>query len=190
MSYCVYCHTNKINGKKYVGITKQKPEKRWGNGHNYVDNEYFYRAIKKYGWEEFSHDILFTNLSKEEAIAKEIELISKWSLTSRDKGYNIQNGGEGADAISDESKLKISIAKKGHKLSEETKRKMSLSRMGNKHFASIPVAQYDDFGNKLAEFTNSREAERVTGVESRNIRSCLAGKRQHAGGFVWKKIHS
>lgn len=37
-TYCVYIHTNKINGKKYVGQTCQKPEYRWGkNGIDYVE---------------------------------------------------------------------------------------------------------------------------------------------------------
>lgn len=112
MSYCVYCHTNKIDGKKYVGITGQKPEKRWGNGRNYSHNAYFDNAIKKYGWEEFSHEILFTGLSKKEAEDKEIELIAKWGLTNRDKGYNLSNGGEGAASLTDEIKKKISEAKK------------------------------------------------------------------------------
>ena len=34
--YTVYQHKNKINGKIYIGITMQEPEKRWGvNGRNY-----------------------------------------------------------------------------------------------------------------------------------------------------------
>ena len=93
--YCVYCHTNKVNGKKYVGITSRKPEKRWGkNGKGYKCCPYFYRAIKKYGWDTFTHDILFKELSKEEAESKEIELIAEWDLNNTKFGYNITKGGE------------------------------------------------------------------------------------------------
>ena len=190
MKYCVYCHTNKIDGKRYVGITSQKPEKRWGNGCNYSDSPYFYNAIKKYGWEEFSHEILFTGLSKKEAQEKERELIAKWELNDRSYGYNIQKGGEGVDAISDETRRKMSEIRKGKKLSEETKHRMSLGRLGAKHFASIPVAQVNDSGVIIAVFANSREAERATGIESRNIRSCVSGDRLHAGGFSWIRIRS
>lgn len=190
MAYCVYCHTNKINGKRYVGITKQKPEKRWGNGHNYVKNPVFYNALKKYGWEEFSHEILYWGLSEKDAKDKEKHLISKWLLTDREHGYNMSPGGEGAGSISAETRLKISKAKKGQKLSDKSKKKMSLSRTGALHFASKPVGQYDDEGTLLNCFVNSREAQKETGIDARNIRACMSGNRQHAGGFVWKEIRS
>lgn len=186
--YTVYCHTNKINGKRYVGITKQKPERRWGNGCNYSDNTYFFRAIKKYGWEEFTHEILFTGLTKREAQEKEIYLIKKWDLTDRSKGYNISLGGEGVESVSNETKQKMSEKRKGVKLSEETKHKMSVSRTGSKHFASIPLLQLDDNWCIINVFDNSRDAESKTGVDARNIRKCLSGERKHAGGYVWMRM--
>lgn len=188
-TYVVYCHTNRENGKRYVGITCQKPEKRWGNGCNYSGNEYFYNAIKKHGWHNFSHDILYTGLTKEAACCIEQKLIFEWKLTDREFGYNLSPGGEGCNAMSEETKAKLSRQRKGIKLSDETKRKMSVSRTGKGHWASIPVAQCDNNGNVLRVYPNSRLASAATGINDRNIRHCLRGKRQHAGGYVWKIIN-
>lgn len=47
MAYSVYCHTNKVNGKRYIGITKHKPEKRWANGYGYSNNRHFFSACMK-----------------------------------------------------------------------------------------------------------------------------------------------
>jgi len=52
-NYKIYIHINKVNGKMYVGITKQTPEDRWKNGTGYDTSPKFYNAIKKYGWENF-----------------------------------------------------------------------------------------------------------------------------------------
>lgn len=79
--YCVYKHTNKINNKIYIGQTCQKPEYRWGSdGQNYKNNPYFYSAIIKYGWNNFTHEIIYNNLTAEEANQKEIELIKLYII--------------------------------------------------------------------------------------------------------------
>ena len=90
---CVYIHTNKTNGKVYIGITGRNPLERWNNGKGYKLNPYFWKAIKKYGWNGFNHDILEDNLTREEAKEKEIYYIKKYDSTNRSKGYNIQRGG-------------------------------------------------------------------------------------------------
>ena len=61
MSYIIYKHTNKINGKSYIGQTIQKPSRRWRDGKHYID-QIFGVAIKKYGWDNFEHIILTDNI--------------------------------------------------------------------------------------------------------------------------------
>lgn len=92
-TYCVYKHTNKINGKVYIGITYNKPEVRWGNNGIGYKRQKFWNAIQKYGWDNFDHEILFENLSDTQAYEKEIELIALYDSTNKEKGYNIALGG-------------------------------------------------------------------------------------------------
>lgn len=96
--YCVYMHINRVNNKKYIGITSRTPEVRWNNGYGYKGQSVFYNAIKKYGWDMFDHKILFTNLSEEEAKNKEIEMIDKYKTNvykhGHRYGYNMTDGGD------------------------------------------------------------------------------------------------
>ena len=93
--YVVYCHTNIMNNKKYIGITCQETSQRFRNGKGYKSSPHFYNAIKAYGWDGFTHEILAENLSEDEAKSKEIELIAKHKTTNPEFGYNITPGGDG-----------------------------------------------------------------------------------------------
>lgn len=134
--WTVYKHTAP-NGKVYIGITGQKPEYRWNNGNGYIENKHFYSAIRSYKWENFKHDILETGLTKEQACAKEIELIAKYDSANREKGYNNSTGGECSALgihLSAETRRKISESNKGkhkeHHSSPETRRKISEAQKG------------------------------------------------------------
>lgn len=134
--YSVYKHQNKINGKIYIGITMQQPEKRWGNnGINYKSSPHFYAAIQKYGWDNFEHVILFENLTHDEACTKEQELIQQYNSMDREFGYNSTSGGN-AFIMNEETKQKISQAMigntngLGHACPEEKKRKISEAQKG------------------------------------------------------------
>ena len=136
--YCVYKHTNKINGKIYIGITGDVPENRWANGLRYQANAHFTNAINKYGWDGFEHDILYTDLSLQEASKIEVELIAKYQSSDREFGYNIALGGIGSASISDETRKKMSeshLGERNHNFgkpkSDEVKKKLSAS---NKKF--------------------------------------------------------
>jgi len=76
--HVVYKHTNKINGKVYIGITSIEVKKRWSNGSGYTHNDCFTKAINKYGWDNFLHEILFDNLSVEQACVIEKKLILEY----------------------------------------------------------------------------------------------------------------
>ena len=97
VTYCVYCHTNLVNSKKYFGITSQSPTQRWGlSGQKYKNNVHFWAAIQQYGWlDGFSHEILYSNLTRSQAGKIEQEFIAKYSTRDPAFGYNITAGGEG-----------------------------------------------------------------------------------------------
>lgn len=89
----MYRHTTP-NEKVYIGITKQKPERRWQNGCGYASNIVFSRAIKKYGWDNIKHEVLQDGLTKEEAKQVERDLIATHRSTDRRFGYNKTPGGD------------------------------------------------------------------------------------------------
>lgn len=91
--YYIYIHTNKIDNKKYVGKTSQKPKYRWNNGKGYKKAPEFWEAIQKYGWNNFNHEIVYETKSKEEADLQEKEFIKKYNTQNEKYGYNIMSGG-------------------------------------------------------------------------------------------------
>lgn len=122
-SWCVYMHTNKINDKKYIGITGRNPEERWGlNGHGYYNGQpAFEAAIEKYTWDGFYHNIVADNLTEEEAMQMEVELIALYKTNcckykNPSYGYNMTDGGQGSSGHhhTDEARRKISMASKEH----------------------------------------------------------------------------
>lgn len=127
--YTVYMHTSP-SGKRYIGITSLPVEKRWQKGKGY-QNQVFYRAVQKYGFDNIEHKILYEGLTKDEAEQKEIELIAYYNTTDCRCGYNVDTGGNSIGKHSEETKRKISEASKN--ISDETRRKMSKSRKGKHH---------------------------------------------------------
>ena len=86
MYFLVYKITNNIDGKFYVGChkTKNKDDGYMGSG------KYLKSAIKKYGLENFSKEILFECLSEKEMYEKETQFV-----ILSDNSYNLKPGGEG-----------------------------------------------------------------------------------------------
>ena len=60
-------HKNLVNGKVYIGQTCDLSERWRGSGKNYFNSIKFFNAIKKYGWDSFSHEVLYDSLNQEAA---------------------------------------------------------------------------------------------------------------------------
>lgn len=182
--YKVYKHTTPSN-KVYIGITKQKPEKRWDNGNGYKNNKHFYRAIQSYEWKNIKHEILENGLTKEQACNKEIELIAKYDSTNPDKGYNHSTGGElralGVH-FSAERRRKISESLKGKKPSAECIRK-SIEAHKGKHLSAERRRKISE-SNKRAYL--NPELRRKIGEANKGINSPNYGK--HLSAETRRKI--
>lgn len=92
--YFVYKRTLNSDGRVYIGVTHNSLEKRAGNnGIKYDGCIHFYNAIKKYGWENFSSEILEEGLTRDEAEEKEKYYIEKYRATDPKFGFNMAKGG-------------------------------------------------------------------------------------------------
>ena len=188
MSYCVYCHTNKINGKKYIGITKQTPDRRWKNGKGY-SAQHFSRAIQKYGWNNFEHTILMSNLTKKQACYYERFYIKKYETTLPENGYNETLGGDGGGMYNKHhtqaAREKISEARKIIGFSDTHKRHISEAKQGVKHHLAKPVYQYSKDGRFIRKWDYMNEAAKMLGLNKTCISNACLGRTKTCAGFIW-----
>lgn len=92
----IYKYTNLINGMVYVGQTKKTLEQRDYKHLNQLnDNTYFHRALKKYGRENFSLELIEDNIPLKDLDEKEKYYINYFeSFYTTGKGYNLTQGGQ------------------------------------------------------------------------------------------------
>ena len=159
--YIVYKRTNNINGKMYIGQTEQTLEGRWANGKGYRGSVKFYAAIQKYGAENFSHEILKENLTKEEADYWEVYYIEKFDTIKN--GYNLKAGGTHC-IYSEESKQKMS---KNHADVSGEKNPM----YGKKHSLESRIKMSQNRHDKKG--SESCFAKKVICVETQEIFGCI-----------------
>lgn len=153
----IYSITNTVNGKQYIGQTKQNFQRRfWNhcwklNDHSH-DNRHLQNAWNKYGSDSFTFSVVQICSDSDDVDAAEIYYIKEL----KDKGscYNISDGGGGKRGVPMNDHAKRIVGEKnrehmlGRKASEETKRKMSES---SKH---LPCS--DEHKNKLRELMTGR----------------------------------
>lgn len=156
----VYCLTNTVNGKLYIGQTTASLDDRWFSHVSMSKNKrkqlVLTRAIAKHSESSFTRVVLHECNNQEELDTLEIRSILEMK-TLVPNGYNVREGGWGGK-LSIETRNKISTVLKGGKLSAETKKKMS-QRMT---------------GTKLSENTKKKISEKAKGKRTWNTGRTLS----------------
>lgn len=148
-SCVIYLLINLINGKKYVGQTRQKLKKRiWQ--HKCCKKFCIGKAIQKYGWENFKVTILEECETPENLDAAEIKWIKELN-TKAPNGYNLNDGGEGNT---------------GHVVSEKTRKLRSDNNPCKRAVRCL---------NNMQIFPSVRAAARATGISSDGISAVARG---------------
>lgn len=117
----LYQHIRKdTNEIFYIGIGKEKTRAKSKSR----NNPYWHHIVKKYG---YIVEILFHDLTWEEACLKETELIKKYGRKDLGTGplVNLTDGGEGTPNVGPETLKKIS--RLGYRHSDEVKKRISES---------------------------------------------------------------
>ncbi len=211
--YCVYCHTSP-SGKKYYGITKN-PRKRWGNGSGYSRNPHFHNAIVKYGWDNFTHEILHEGLSWEAAGELERQYIEAYHTNDFEYGYNRSVGGENpllGRAYSDEERRYRSERMRGntyglgYKHTDEARQKISEAghrRKGGplsdrqlaeaishlpppRHGVENPAARPVMCVELNIVYPCGKDAAEALHLQRSHISNVCRGKREKTGGYHFR----
>ncbi len=185
-NYVVYIHTSP-SGKRYVGITCTSLEGRWRHGNGYYRNKYFTKAIKKYGWDNFKHEIVAESLSKLEAEEIEQSLIERYQSNIKSFGYNIKSGGDSNGKHAEESKRLMSENRKGkgtQPKSEATKQKMRENHAGGNAPKQVLCVETGDI------YKSINDAARAVNINKKVISNCCRGVIHYntAGGYHWQFI--
>ena len=213
----IYCIENLINNKKYIGQSIDI-DNRWRHhigelNSNIHFNDYLQKAWNKYGKDNFHFYVLeFCDADKLDNL--EVYYISLYQTLNRDKGYNLTSGGTNNKVYSDETRMKISNALKGHIVSLESRIKIS------KNHADVSGSNNGMYGRCHSEeakqrvsqankgkisarrnlcnvycidldqkFDDAATAGKELNLDSGAILKCCRGERKTCGGYHWKFIN-
>lgn len=192
--YVIYMHKNKINNKVYIGQTSQELNKRWKNGLGYIDSPKFYKAILKYGWDNFEHIILEKNI-EDVNLADERERYWIEYYNSIQEGYNISLGGS-KHPRGEEFGQRISQGQKENWNNNPERREKAKAHMQNQWKNEEYRKNFLKGNNGNASkiicvelnkiFNSIIEAAEWANTSRQNISGVCQGRQKTAGGFHWK----
>jgi group I intron endonuclease len=178
----IYLCTNKINGKMYVGLTKDLPERIKQHYQKAFNNPKFpiNYALLKYGTSNFYWSVLRQCLTKKSAWRYEQYYIRK--LKTYKKGYNLTAGGEGARdyTITPRDRTAISIAQKKRFLRYEERKRAS-----NKPITPFNV-YFKNTGKLAGTWELQSQCAKDLNLNQPDIWKCLHNKSKSSKGYVFR----
>lgn len=192
LPYLVYMHISPSK-KYYIGITSQSFSSRCRkNGSGYATSSYFWRAIQKYGWDNFEHIIIAEGLTQSEACKLEIELINKYKSDDSRYGYNSSPGGSLGNLghpCSEETKRKISEKNTGRIVSEETREKISKIHKNRlhseEHNKKVSAALKGKYVGELSSAYGLKRSDETRKRMSESAKKGWEKRRQNYANNKW-----
>lgn len=152
----IYKCTNRVNGKVYIGQTvntlEYRRKKHLENARVMRYDFYFYRALNKYGYKNFTWEVIDYAESRDELNMREVKYIKELRTTESKFGYNISSGGSNGN----------NFLGKSEKEKEEIRKKISDKRKSyyksNKHWNS-GLHWNEEVKNKISKGNLKREKD-------------------------------
>lgn len=199
----IYKITNQVNGKVYIGQTRNLIEHRWqhhlykGRNPDRPDTDYpLYRAMRKYGLENF-------NISQVEETDNELldERERYWIQFENSlvpNGYNCDLGGKGVSRLNHEEVLKYYLEVANENASETARyfgctlqtvlkileTKDLTAKGSNQRIIQISLKD----GSIIKEFNSLVEAQNELNIGRIQLWSAVNGQAKSAGGYAWCKV--
>ena len=202
----IYKITNMINNKVYIGQTTKSLEQRLKTHKrdSISKNSYFYQAVRKYGWDNFSAEIIEDNITDIDTLNEREQYWIKYynSFLDKTKGYNSTSGGKNYTMTREErEKRRYRVLgnknpmygkpspNKGKKLSEEHKKKISLANKNNKRDRT---SENNPSSKPIINITQNQYFDSITdachfyNISHTAIMNHLKGKSNTCIGCKWR----
>lgn len=192
----IYGLQNTINGKWYVGQSRNI-KRRWYSAYELLrckNQIYLYRALCKYGYENFEKVIL-----EECPLDKLNERECYWSIEKNSmvpNGYNLKVGGGQTVIVSEETKRKIGDAHRGKKIPQHAIEKSRAFMLSDKnpHRGKKRGSPSDITRKKISEANKGKPAPNkgipCTEEMKKRIGQTLLGRPSPKKGVKYGPVHS
>ncbi|MCK9623026.1 MAG: GIY-YIG nuclease family protein [Methylobacter sp.] len=186
MIFLIYKFTSPL-GMSYIGQTGNLKLRIYQ--HRSKKNcSLFAIAIKQYGWENFTQEILYENLNKEDADIMEAHFIKEHKTLSP-KGYNIRPGGN-TSPQAEETKKKIRLSNTGLKRSDEARANVSASQQNRSAETRLKMGAVHK-GVKYSDERRAIQSKNLTGrpvTEKTRLKQSESAKKRGVSKLTQTKI--